>query len=137
MRETATIVEIKEDRKTVVLRCQEQEACKSCSSMFCKANERTFTAENSKGFDLKKGDVVTIFLPAGKTIQASFLLLIAPLILFFVFFILSERIFGIETEIVKIGIGLAGLSVGFLVSYFITKNTKSSSLPQIVEKKLP
>jgi positive regulator of sigma E activity len=137
MKETATILEIQGDGDTVLLQFHEQEACGNCNSMFCKANERTFTAQNIESLDLKKGDVVTVFLPAGKTIQASFLLLIAPLILFFIFFVLSERIFGIKTEIVKIGIGLAGLLLGFLISYGMTKKSKNSSMPRIIEKKLP
>lgn len=137
MKETATVLEVQDGGKTVLLQCREQEACKSCNSMFCKANETTFTARNSSSFPLKEGDVVTVFLPPGKTIQASFLLLIAPLVLFFVFFLLAERSFGIEQELGKIGIGLAGLVLGFLVSYAVTKKSAGSNMPRIIEKKLP
>ncbi len=131
MRETATILELQD--KTVVLQFHEQEACKNCGSMFCKANERTFVARNDKNLDLHVGDKVTVYLPPGKTIQASFLLLIVPLILFFLFFMTAERLFGIETELAKIGFGLAGLVVGFGITYFITKNNKKSSMPLIID----
>lgn len=136
MKETATILEIFDKGRTATVQCHEQEACKSCNSMFCKTNERTFTAGNAKGFELHVGDDVTVYLPPGKTIQASFLLLIAPLILFFIFFILAEKVFSLEKEIFKIGVGLIGLGVGFFVTFLITKNNKHNTLPQII-KKLP
>lgn len=134
MKETATILKILEDGTTALLRFHEQEACKSCKSVFCKANERTFTARNDSALELREGDIVTVFLPPGKTIQASFLLLIAPLLLFFLFFFLSEKMFGLETEIIKILFGLGGLVIGFFVSYFVSKGQKNTSMPKIVEK---
>jgi len=132
MRETATVLKINEEG--VLLRFHEQEGCKNCSSLFCKANDRTFTAANTDNIPLEPGDIVTVFLPPGKTVQSSFLLLIFPLILFFLLFLLSERIFGITHELLKVGLGLIGLAAGFFLTYFFSRKGKLSKLPRIVEK---
>jgi len=134
MKETATVLEKSTGDSTVLLQFHEQEGCKSCKSLFCKANERTFTAVNNTGMSLQPGDIVTVYLPPGKTVQASFLLLIAPLILFFLFYIFSQKVIGIHSELVKVGIGFAGLATGFLISYFITKRKKQANMPEVIAK---
>lgn len=136
MKETATVLKLKEENR-VLLRFHEQEGCKSCTSMFCKANERTFTAENKTGMPLDPGDTVLVFLPSGKTVKTSFLILIAPLILFFIFFLFSERVLHISIEIGNIGFGLGGVGIGFLISYFVFRSQKSGNMAQIIEKIIP
>jgi positive regulator of sigma E activity len=132
MKETATVLKV--NKSEIILEFHENESCKNCGSMFCKDNDRTYTASNSKGFQLSPGDTVEVYLPPGKTIQASFLVLIAPLILFFLFFILTEKIFGIEREIIKICFGLIGIVIGFFISYLFGKKNKYSNMPLITAK---
>ena len=132
MKETATILKIQ--KNNILLRFHEQEACKSCSSMFCKANERTFTAEKPEDIQLGEGDIVTVYLEPAQTIWSSFLVLIFPLILFILFFFLSQRVLGIEKEIVSIGIGVIGIAAGFLLSFFLSRKKSQNSMPRIIGK---
>ncbi len=131
MKETATVLKIQ--KNDVLLRFHEQESCHSCKSIFCKANERTFTAENPENLKLETGDVVGVYMKPGQTIGATFLLLIFPLLLFILLYFLAGKAFHIQTEIVRIGMGFSGIGLGFLISYIFSKNRVQKNMPRIVD----
>lgn len=133
MKETATVLKV--ENNTVLCKFHEQEGCKSCKNIFCKANDRVFTAENRNRLDLQPGDIVVVYLQAGKTIQSSFIVLIFPLILFFLFFLFAQRGLQLKTEIANIGLGLIGLALGFLVSFFFSRKSQKTSMPLIMERR--
>ncbi len=133
MKETATVLEI--EGTSVLCKFHEQEGCKSCKNIFCKADDRVFTAENRNGLEVHPGDTVVVYLQGGKTIQSTFIVLISPLILFVLFFLLAQRGLKIENEIVKIVFGFFGLALGFLVSFLVSRKGKKTSLPLIVEQR--
>jgi positive regulator of sigma E activity len=133
MKETATVLEI--EGTSVLCKFHEQEGCKSCKNIFCKAGDRVFTAENRNGLDVHPGDTVVVYLQGGKTIQSTFIVLIAPLILFILFFLLAQGGLKLENEIVKIGFGFIGLALGFLVSFLVSRKGGKTSMPLIVEQR--
>lgn len=132
MREIGTIVKIKGD--IVTLKFQQSEACESCGSSFCNTKDRVFEAKNSKNLPLSEGETVAVYLPTGKTIGASFMLLIFPLLLFILLFLGAGNVFPESGEGLQALAGLAGLGIGFGISIFLRKFRKTSDMPEIIEK---
>lgn len=100
---------------------------------FWKIKDLEFQGENSKGLELNIGDAVEFYIPEGKTIFASFTVLILPLIVFLLSFILLGKV-GLASEKVK-----ALLSLGLMIlSFYITKGIKKAgfneTLPKIIKK---
>jgi positive regulator of sigma E activity len=131
MKETAKVVKIENDEITLCF--TEHEGCKECSSSFCSIKEKLFTAANPKGLHLEEGLLVRVFLEPGRTIGYSSLVLIVPLLLFVLFYMGSQRLLSLESEIFEIGIGVCGLALGFLLSYVIMKKHRNSATPVIDE----
>ena len=118
---------------TVMLRCPTGEACGACAGhSICKVKEREFPALNPNGFELSPGDCVDYEIPQGKTIFASFLLLVLPLLLFIGFYLLTGLIFKGAGEGPKALSGGFGLVLGFVISFIYGK--LRPSLPIISSK---
>jgi sigma-E factor negative regulatory protein RseC len=130
MTETAIVRSL--DGDVIKLACGHNEGCSSCSSSFCSADTHLFEAANPKGFALKTGDTVDIYLPPGKTVMAGFLVLILPLLLFAAAYLIAGRVIDDATEGTQAVFGLLGLAGGFLFSFTFSRKRKASSLPVIV-----
>lgn len=133
MTETAIVRSL--DGEVIKLACGHNEGCCSCSSSFCSADTHLFEATNPKGFELKTGDTVDIYLPPGKTVMAGFLVLILPLLLFAAAYLISGQLIDDATEGSKAIFGLLGLAGGFFFSFSFSKKRKASSMPVIVSVK--
>jgi positive regulator of sigma E activity len=129
MTEVTTVIEIHD--KEVVLGCVTS-GCKSCAgSSFCNVSGKTFTAVNSKNIPLKKGDMVDVYLPPGKTIASGFMILMVPLILFLVgLFVVQQAVPGASDGLQALG-GFIGLALGFGVGYLFGQLKKKTYLPII------
>ena len=134
MLEKATV--IKTDDDVVTLACGDSEGCKSCAAHgFCGGvNDKTFEAWNKGGFELEAGSQVEVNLPTGKTIGSAFMVMIFPLILFFVFFYAVKLLFPGTGEGLQVLGGLAGIAAGFGINFFINRKPKKKALPEITKK---
>lgn len=85
---------------------------------FWNIKKQDFKSDNPKNFKLKIGDAVEYYIPEGKTIIASFMVLILPLISFLLAFILLSSM-GIKSEkiiaLISIGIMVASFSINKLL----------------------
>lgn len=130
MKETATVLKIEKDIVTV--QCREEENCKACSSMFCKASKgRIFEALNHNALPLNEQDKVEVYIDPGKTIKAGFMVLILPLICFFLMYGIGGLIPAEGKEGFKILFGTAGLAGGFFLAYLWGKAAKKKEMPVI------
>ncbi len=129
MIDTGTVREIRDG--IVVVGCKRSGGCKSCSSTLCAGEETEFEALNPNDFALEPGDTVEIELSPGKTIAATFYVLILPLILFIAAFAMISALAPEIGEAVKTLVGIAGLCAGFAVSYFRGKRPGSVQMPVV------
>ena len=132
MTETAVVIE-KQD-EYFKLKIIKGEECSSCEGHSCKVEGREFTAKNSKGFQLNRGDTVRVYLPPGKAIFASFMILIFPLVLFILLYFISGSLFAVQSEGVKALFGLIGLAGGFGLSLLLKYQNREENMPEIVRK---
>ena len=133
MIERAIVNEVQGD--IVLLGCEPKGSCESCGSGFCSPRERIFKARNRHGLPLDSGDIVDVYLAPGKTVAAGFVVLMVPLLGFIFGFLAAGRLFAGASEAVKALTGLAGLALGFLVSWYYGKKRKSLDLPEVVALK--
>lgn len=114
----------------------DNEACKSCAGSICKVEDKRYTAINETGVSLEEGDLVDVFIEPGKTLLASFMLLIFPLLLFFLCYLLGEVLLGISSEGGRVLLGLGGLALGFGINLYLGKARKGrETLPKIIRKR--
>jgi len=131
MTETAIVKKIEENK--IELACVSAEGCQACAGKsICKVQDRPFPAENPDSLELKPGDRVIYELPRAKTITASFMLLIFPLLMFILLFTLSNAIFPEIHEGWRVLIGAAGLILGF--SGALLYGRLKPTLPRIISK---
>jgi positive regulator of sigma E activity len=113
----------------------DNEACKSCAGSICKVEDKRYRAVNEKGIRLEEGDLVDVFIEPGKTLLASFMLLIFPLVLFFVCYLLGEVLLGIASEGGRVLLGLGGLALGFGINLYVGRLRRGrETLPKIIRK---
>jgi sigma-E factor negative regulatory protein RseC len=79
------------------------------------------------------GDTVEIYLPPGKTIFAGFMVMILPLLLFALGFFLLGLGLPESGEGARVLGGLAGLILGFGISWLYARLTKTRDLPLVTE----
>lgn len=132
MTETAMVIEKLDDQ--VKLKIIKGEECASCEGHSCTLEGREFTARNTKGIQLDIGDTVRVYLPPGKAILASFMILIFPLILFLLFYFVSGSLFPAVSEGIRALFGVAGLAGGFGFSLLLRSRNKEEQMPEIVRK---
>lgn len=133
MLEEATVIDIKND--IITLACSDTEGCKSCAaSGLCTAGQKTFEAHNSRNLDLEPGSRVEVELPTGKTIGSAFMVMIFPLLLFFLFFFISGKILTNPAEGIQVLFGLAGIAAGFGITFITGKLSGKKAMPEITGK---
>lgn len=117
------------------LTCGSDAACKGCAAgALCKTKGRSIIALNRSHIDLAPGDHVEIFLPPGRTIFAGFSVLIFPLLTFIAGFVLAGTALPESGEGTRALFGLAGLGLGFLLSYLYNRSAKSRNYPFVTRK---
>jgi len=100
---------------------------------FWNVKKRDFKADNPSSFELSEGDAIQYFIPEGKTIVASFFVLIFPLVAFLVSFgVLSAIGFQSDKLIALISVGVMGIS--FSINKLFKKFGLKETLPIITEK---
>ena len=90
-------------------------------------------AVNRTEVPITEGDLVTVSLPAARTIGAAFLALIMPLLCFLLFFILSSPVLGLVSDGARVLAGTVGLALGFGVNLAVSR--RPGLMPEIVERK--
>lgn len=100
---------------------------------FWDVKKQDFKASNPQNFILTEGDAIQYFIPEGKTILASFFVLIFPLVSFLLTFALLTAL-GIKSDkfIALISIGVMGFS--FSINKLFRKVGIKETLPEITEK---
>ena len=128
--------------------CDHQLHCGSCGSadggsgstqsvdhhqlgIFATRRERLFAARNPKSLTVKTGDRVEYFIAPSKAIKAGFLVLIVPLLAFFLFYYLTGILWVDASETAKVLFGVGGIALGFVVN-FAAKN-KIREYPEITK----
>ena len=134
MLEKATVINIKND--IITLACGDSEGCQSCAAHgICGGvNDKTFEAYNSESLELEAGDRVEVLLPTGKTIRAAFMVMIFPLLLFFVFFFGAGRLIDSPSEGIQVLFGIAGIAAGFGINFLTNRKTSKKSMPLVMRK---
>jgi positive regulator of sigma E activity len=134
MTEKATIINIKDD--IITLACADSAGCGSCAAHgICGGTEdRNFDAWNAGKLELEVGNRVEVLLPTGKTIGSAFMVMIFPLLLFFLFFYAATLIIENPGEGIQVIFGLAGIAVGFSLNFLLNRNPKKKSMPEVVKK---
>lgn len=126
MTERARVIEVRD--RIVTLQCFEHQGCSNCGSVFCNVKARTYDATLSDGIQVKPGDQVEVFVPPGRAIVAGFAVLIFPLLLF----LAGYLAFGfLDSEPVRVGAGLGGMTAGFGIVYLAGRGRKKE-LPAVV-----
>jgi len=130
MYEQASVVSIQQDGK-VTVSCQSV-ACESChAGGFCGAKGKSFIARNESDTALSIGDTVELYLPPGKTVLASFVALLLPVLLFPVGYYLPS-LFKIDLpELGRVLFGIGGIACGFLISRIFSSKRAKEFTPQI------
>ena len=134
MTETATVTRIDGDIAT--LACGDSAGCASCAAHgICGgAGDRSFEAWNRSGIELSEGDRVEILLPTGKTIGSAFMVMIFPLLLFFVFFYAAQLFIPNPGEGVRVLFGLVGIAAGFGLNFILNRKQNRKNMPVITGK---
>lgn len=121
----------------VVLACGDAAGCKTCAGKgFCSVQERTYEALVDEGVAVELGDTVEVHLPSGQTVFSAFLVMIVPLLLFMAGFMASRRLLGLEGEGIPTLFGLAGLGLGFLLSFIYSRSRSQGSkgMPRVTRR---
>ena len=116
----------------IKIQCSENPYCASCKA--CEAgkdNIKRLKVKNSKNVSLNVGDIVEIYVSPARSIMASFMVFIMPIILFFIFYFLSAGVFKNSGEKIQVLSGLVGIIVGFIINLIYGKIKKDSDLPEI------
>lgn len=100
---------------------------------FWKVKDQEFKGLNPEGYDLQSGDAVEYFIPEGKTILASFLVLIFPLVSFLATFGILA-ILGFKSEKLMALISVAVMILSFSVNKVLKKMGVKETLPIITDK---
>ena len=128
--------------------CEREFHCGSCESgdgnaehsqefnhhdlrIFATRKERLFAARNSQSLSIKIGDRVEYFIAPGKAIKAGFLVLIVPMLVFFLFYYLTGVLWPKAGETTKVLVGIGGIVMGFVMN-FVLKN-KTREYPEITK----
>ena len=134
MVEKAKVIKI--DNDIVSLVCSDSESCESCAAHgFCGGvNDKSFEAVNSQGLELEPGDSVEVLLPTAKTIRAAFMVMIFPLLLFFLFFFGAGQLLETPSEGIQVLAGVAGIAAGFGLNFITNKKSGRKGMPDIIRK---
>lgn len=121
------------NNQVYIMHLKEYDKKEATERSFWKINPRDFRALNSKQLDLKSGDMIEYYIPEGKTIFASFTVLILPLIIFLLTFILLENL-GLSSVKLKALISIAAMFSSFYIHKAVRKLGFRETLPTIIRK---
>lgn len=112
----------------------DKNACEGCkSSLFCRGKNIEFEVLNPKGIEVEPGDDIVIDMPPGKTVFATFMSLGSPLVFFFLGLIAGYFAFP-GSEPAQLACAVAGLLVGFAISFVYFRLTKSKYTPTVEDR---
>ena len=108
-------------------------ACTMCKgAMFCNNKGRTFKAWNKNKLDLASGDSIDLFLHPARTIGATLITFIIPLLLFPICYSLTKRAgLGEGTSFL---LSLGGIAVGFLAVWAYFRKQQRRYMPIVMNK---
>ena len=130
---TQTAVVRKVSDRLVEVECAANPDCHSCSGCAMGKDSRLMQVLNARGLELREGDVVELYLSPGRSVRASFFVLIFPLLLFVLFAYLAGRVLPGLHEALRMLVGVAGLAVGFALNLLFRGRTRD--LPEVVALK--
>lgn len=108
-------------------------ACTMCKgAMFCNNKGRTFKAWNKNKLDLASGDSINLFLPPARTIVATLITFILPLLLFPICYYLCTGAGLGEGTTFLLSIG--GIAVGFLAVWAYFRKQQRRYMPIVMNK---
>ncbi len=116
----------------ISVQCSENPYCASCNA--CESGKdsvKRLKVKNPDNISIEKGDIVEVYLSPGKSILASFMVFIMPIILFFIFYFLAGSVIKGASEKVQVLSGLLGIALGFIINMIYGKIRKDSDLPEI------
>jgi len=91
------------------------------NTTFWGVKRRNFLVANTKALELKKGNLVEIFLPTGKTVLQTMLIFLLPLMLFPMAYGMAAAFFpGTGDELLFL-VGFGALLLGFLLGFFLCR----------------
>lgn len=127
---TATVIKINDDN-TVLVGCSKA-SCESCKAQtFCNNKDDTeFLARNDNKVEIKEGQIVTLFLPPGKTILSTILVFALPLAVFPIGYLLMKK-FTNFNEVVCALSGFAMMGIVFALCSIIGVSKKRDLMPVI------
>lgn len=121
------------DKDRITAGC-DRAACEGCkSSAFCRKQNTEFEVLNTQNLELKTGDSVEILMPAGRTVFATAMSLLFPLLCFLAALIITSQFFT-ENELVQLAAAALALLLGFSVSAIYFRLTKRSYMPDVQRK---
>ena len=131
MVEKGVVDSIKDGVATIL--CSESPYCASCNACERSEDGQRLKAKNSRNLHISKGDIVEVYISAGKSVFASFMVFILPIILFFLFYIFA--IYGIKTksEPVQVFMGFGGIVFGFIINLLYGRIRKDTDLPEVTK----
>ena len=83
-----------------------------------------FAVQNSKSLTVKTGDRVEYFIAPSKAIKAGFLVLIVPILAFFLFYYLTGVLWADASETAKVLFGVGGIAAGFAANFALKNKTR-------------
>jgi len=127
--------------------CQHEAHCGACGSspgpanvahhptIFATRGGLSFAATNPRSFELKRGDRIEYSIAPGKAVKAGFLILIAPLLVFFLFYFLTGRLWPASGESARVLAGVGGIALGFALNFALKrKKTEYPEITRIIRK---
>lgn len=132
MNNTAIVNRVK-DSEIFLIHIKDYDKKETTEREFWKINNQEFMGLNPQNYNLNPGDAIEYFIPEGKTILASFLVLIFPLVTFLLTFgILSALGLKSEKLIALISVGVMVISFSF--NKLLRKLGIKETLPVITNK---
>lgn len=130
---TTAFVKTINDDGTVLVGCS-TDACNGCKAeAFCNnKNDNTFLARNDNNIKLTEGQLVTLFLPPGKTIFSTVMVFGFPLVLFPIGYVLMKHFTSCNEIICALG-GFAAMALAFATAGIINVKNKRDLMPVIQE----
>ncbi|HZJ88212.1 MAG TPA: SoxR reducing system RseC family protein [Sphaerochaeta sp.] len=130
MREQVTVTAVL-DEEFITVSCSSG-ACSGCKgSGFCNTKSRTFTAWNKDHLPLIVGDTVSLYLPTARTIGATLITLIIPLLFFPLCYYLAS-FFGLG-EGLSFLVALGGIGIGFGLVRIFFRSREKKYMPLVVD----
>jgi positive regulator of sigma E activity len=128
--------------------CDREAHCGSCGStdggsehsrrsghheltIFGTRKERLFAVRNPQFLDIKTGDRIEYFIAPGKAVKAGFLVLIVPILAFFLFYYLTGILWRDAGETAKVLAGVGGIAMAFVMNFAL--NNKTREYPEITK----